>query len=104
MKISEITQDVILNHIREVEDNLDNADKKNIEAMKTAAVAYCTGHTGLSEEELDLHEDITVAVLAVISDMWDNRSLTIDRAALNPLVDNILGLHSVNLLPQEEAT
>lgn len=103
MKVSEITRDVILIHIRELKENLDETDIKNLEGMKTAAISYCTGYTGLSEKELDSFEDITIAVLAVISDMWDNRSFTVEKAVLNPLIDNILGLHSTNLLPKEES-
>lgn len=103
MKVSEITQDVILNHIRELKENLDEADIRNLEGMKASAISYCTGYTGLNEADLDLYEDITVAVLSIVSDMWDNRSFTVEKAILNPLIDNILGLHSINLLPQEES-
>lgn len=70
--------------------------------MQKAAVAYVCGQTGLEESELDEFEDITIAALTVISDMWDNRSLTIDRSNPNELVDNILFMHSTNLLPSAE--
>lgn len=73
-----------------------------LQAMQKAAVAYVCGQTGLKESELDEFEDITIAVLTVISDMWDNRSLTIDRSNPNELVDNILFMHSTNLLPSAE--
>lgn len=100
--MSELTADVIYNHIREVPDNLSNEDKTLISAMQTAAVEYCKGYTGLNVDEIDLHEDITIAVLTLISDMWDNRSMTIDRANVNRVVDTILGMHSVNLVPSPE--
>ena len=67
--------------------------------MQMAAVAYVSGQTGLDSTELDQHEDLTIAVLTVISDMWDNRSLTIDRSNPNRLVDNLLFMYSDNLLP-----
>lgn len=70
--------------------------------MQVAAVAYASGQTGLTEEELDGYEDITIAVLDVISDMWDNRSMTIDRSNLNIVADTILYMHSRNLLPTAE--
>ena len=73
-----------------------------LQAMQKAAVAYVRGQTGLKESELDEFEDITIAALTVISDMWDNRSLTIDRSNPNELVDNILFMHSTNLLPSAE--
>lgn len=71
--------------------------------MQVAAVAYVSGQTGLNETEMDGHEDLTIAVLTVISDMWDNRSLTIDRSNPNTLVDNILFAYSSNLLPDVDA-
>ena len=70
--------------------------------MKTAAIAYCTGYTGLTEKGLDEHEDISIAVLVLISDMWDNRSMTVDRSNINRTINDILGMHSVNLLPTPE--
>lgn len=70
--------------------------------MQTAAVAYVAGQTNLDPESMDLHEDLTIAVLTIISDMWDNRSLTIDRSNPNTLVDNILFMYSNNLLPSAD--
>jgi hypothetical protein len=70
--------------------------------MQAAAIAYCVGYTGLTNEELDNHEDITIAVLTLISDMWDNRSMTVDRANINRVVDTILGMYCINLLPSTE--
>lgn len=70
--------------------------------MQAAAIAYCVGYTGLTKEELDNHEDITIAVLTLISDMWDNRSMTVDRANINRVVDTILGMYCINLLPSTE--
>lgn len=70
--------------------------------MKVAAVNYCIGYTGLSVDELDEHEDITIAVLTLISDMWDNRSMTVDRANVNRVIDTILGMHCVNLVPSPD--
>lgn len=67
--------------------------------MQVAAVAYASGQTGLTEVELDGYEDITIAVLDLISDMWDNRSMTIDRSNANIVADTILYMHSRNLLP-----
>lgn len=90
---------MIYNHIREIEENLDAQDKALISAMKVAAVNYCLGYTGLTSEQLDEHEDITIAVLTLISDMWDNRSMTVDRSNVNRVIDTILGMHSVNLVP-----
>ena len=66
--------------------------------MKAAAIAFVKGFTGLSEEELDQHEDITIAVLMLIADMYDNRQIQVDKNTINRTADTILGMHSVNLL------
>ena len=99
MKVSKITKEMILNHLREYEENLDEFDKNMLDAMKEAAVEFCKRQTGLSNEELDQHEDITIAVLALISDMWDNRSMTVQRSNANIVVDTILSMHRTNLVP-----
>lgn len=93
---------MICNHIREVEDNLEDDDKNLIEAQRQAAIAYCKGYTGLTEKELNECEDITIAVLALIADMWDNRSTTVSQANPNRIVETILGMYSTNLLPNGE--
>lgn len=103
MKVSEITKEVIINHIREYEENLDYEDIELLEVIKTASIEFCKNQTGLSSEELDRHEDITIAVLTLISDMWDNRSMTIQRSNTNMVVDTILGMHRINLVPTPDA-
>ena len=103
MKVSEITQDVILSHLREYADNLEYCDTVLLETIKKAAIEYCKSQTGLVEIEIDKHEDITVAVLTLISDMWDNRSMTVQKNSVNIVVDTILGMHRTNLLPTPDA-
>ena len=49
-------------------------------------------------QQLDQHDDITIAVLALISDMYDNRSVSVKETGVNRIVESILGMHSVNLL------
>lgn len=100
MKVSELTIEEVLNYIRELEDNLTAEDMKLIKAMQAAAISYASGQTGLTIEELDQYEEMSVAVLALISDMWDNRSTTVDRNNRNEIVENILYMHSNNLLPE----
>ena len=99
MKVSKITQGVILNHLREEEENLDYEDLNLLDVMKEASVEFCKSQTGLSDKELDEHEDIAIAVLTLISDMWDNRSMTVQKNNVNTIVDAILGMHRTNLIP-----
>lgn len=68
--------------------------------MKKQAVAQIKSYTGLTEEELDQHEDITQALVLLIMDAFDNRNLYIEGKAsnINKAVESILSMHSINLL------
>ena len=103
MKVSEISKEVILSHLREYEENLECFDTTLIDAMQKAAIEYCKAQTGLTETEIDKHEDITVAILTLISDMWDNRSMTVQKNNVNRVVDSILGMHRTNLVPTPDS-
>ena len=97
MKISEITLDNIRQQARI--DSVDDAQETALlEAMQTAAVDYVRAYTGLTDEEMDEHEDLTIAVLVLAADMYDNREMTVDKSNVNRVVDTILGMHCRNLL------
>ena len=98
MKISEITVDDLANYVRL--DEPDDIEKQELERMKSSAISYMTDYTGLSEEDLDKHEDLTQALFVLVADMFDNRNLYIEGKAtnINKSVECILGMHSINLL------
>lgn len=103
MKVSEIQLNDICDHIHEIPDELEEIEKKQLEhIILPAAVAFCVGQTGLSKSDLDKHEDITIAVLEVVANMWDDRSFIVTNDKINPVVDKILSMHSINLLPSTE--
>ena len=47
MRVSEIGDQDICTHIREEWENLDDNDMKSLNIMKSAAINYCCGFTGL---------------------------------------------------------
>lgn len=47
---------------------------------------------------LDAYPDFVIVVYVLVQDMYDNRSLYVDKNNLNKVVDTILGMHSINLL------
>lgn len=98
MKVSEITNDDICRQIRVEKAYLTDDDNALIPILKTAAIEYVKAYTGLDDAEIDTHEDITIAVLALISDMYDNRQMYVEKSNVNRVVDTILGMHCVNLL------
>lgn len=98
MRVSQITISDICRQLRIEEEYLENGEAVYIEEVKRAAVEYAKSYTGLSEEDLDTHEDITIAVLVLISDLYDNRQMYVDKGNINRVVDTILGMHCENLL------
>lgn len=96
MKISEVTPEILLAHC-----GISNADPDVLgllEAYKAAAVRYISSSTGIPAEKLDEYEDLTIAYLCLVDDMYNNRDATADKTESNPTVQYILGLHSRNLL------
>ncbi len=98
MKVSEITISDICSQVREEEEYLTPENRKYMQDLKAAAVAFVRGYTGLTDEKIEAHEDITVAVLTLISDMYDNRQMYVDKSNVNRVADAILGMYSENLL------
>ena len=99
MKVSELTESVIANYCRIMEEDVTESERVSLGALKAAAVSYVTSYTGLSLEEIDNHEDISIAVLTLIADMYDNRAMTVDKKEVNRTAEIILSMHSKNLLP-----
>ena len=49
------------------------------------------------EDCLDNHPDITIAVLALCGDMYDNRSVYVDGAVMNRTVETVLAMYNANI-------
>ena len=96
MKISEVT---VLDAIHKAkEDETDTDIIKDFADFLVAAKGFIKSYTGLTDEQIDLKEDLTIALFVLINDMHDNRSYTVRDDKLNPTVKTILNMHSVNLL------
>ena len=92
MKVSTITVDDIANYIRLQE--IDEADKKLLTALMTIAKKFITENTGV--KDLDEYDDFIIVVFILCQDMYDNRTLYVDKSNLNKVVETILGMHSQN--------
>ena len=77
---------------------LDTAQKSEIDLALAAAKGYVSGYTGLDLAQTEV-EDVTIAILAVGAEMLDNKQLTVQYTGQNPMVMQILDMHSTNLLP-----
>lgn len=102
MKVSELTIPVITNYCRIMDDDVTDSENLSLEAMKIAALSYARSYTGLSDLEMERHEDITIAILTLIADMYDNRSMIVDKNNVNRTAEVILSMHAKNLLPRGE--
>ena len=97
MKVSDVTLQNVMDFLRI--DFPTEIEQTEITAMMAAAKNYIVGYTGLTEEELDEHEDISIAYQVLIADMFDNRNNQIEKPTyVNRTVQSILSLYRVNLL------
>ena len=95
-KVSEITYSDVADYIRLVEVTQDyQITLNNLIGIAKTFIASYTGHT---IEELDNYQDFIIVVFILCQDMWDNRTLYVDKATLSYPVETILNMHSVNLL------
>lgn len=59
---------------------------------------YIKNYTGRKESELGNYADFVIVVFALCQDMYDNRTMYVDKSNINNVVKTILDMHSVNLL------
>ncbi len=97
MKVSEVTNIDLAKYVRL--DDASDLELNELERMRNGAVAFIKSYTGLTDEEVDEHEDITQVLFILVADMFDNRNYQMDsKSVVNPSVKSILNMHSVNLL------
>lgn len=95
-KVSDIKNKDVADYIRLVEVTSD--DLQTLNNLLNVAINFIASYTGLTIEDLDKYADFVIVVLILCQDMWDNRTLYVDKNNLNKVVETILGMHSVNLL------
>ena len=90
-KVSEITAQDIAEYIR-VDDDADGELYKQLTTFLTIAKDYIKNYTAL--EDLDEYADLVLAVLILCQDMYDNRTMYIDKGNVNKVVQTILDMHT----------
>lgn len=93
-KVSEISEKDLLDYCRI--DNPGEQDKNFLNEALDIAKSFIKSYTGV--EELDDINEFVIVVYILVQDMYDNRSLYIDKNNLNITAETILNMHSVNLL------
>lgn len=89
-KVSGITAKDIAEYIRL--DEVSDADTKQLETLLIIAKDYITNYTAL--ESLDEYSDLVIVVYILVQDMWDNRTMYIDKGNPNKVVQTILDMHT----------
>jgi hypothetical protein len=92
MKVSDITYNDIADYIRLTE--VSQEEQNLLTKLIGIAKAFVKDNTGV--ENLDEFDDFVIVIFILCQDMYDNRSLYVDKTNLNHVVENILGMHSVN--------
>lgn len=94
LKVSELTLDTIKQYLR-----IDgNDDDMILNMLLDSAIQYCTSYMGCTKEDLEKYDDVTVVVLALISDSYEVRQFTTSTITLNPIMQGVLDLHCGNFL------
>jgi Mor family transcriptional regulator len=94
--VSQITTDDLYDYLRIAEKDTDTTNL--LSTLLSVAKVYVGEYTGRTIQDLDNYRDIIICVLVLVQDMYDNRTLYVDKGNVNKVVESILGLHSVNLL------
>lgn len=98
MKTSELTLDVIKQYLR-----IDgNDDDILLNAFLSASIQYCTSYMGCTKEDLEKYDDVTIVILALISDSYEVRQFTTSTVTTNPIMQGVLDLHCSNFLGDVE--
>ena len=93
-KVSDITTKDLAEYIRLVE--VSEEDENTLSNLLEIAKSFISNYTG--QTNLDEFQDFVIVVLILCQDMWDNRTLYIEKASLSYPVETVLGMHSINLL------
>ncbi len=96
MKVSEIDVSDIAAYLKLEDEEYTDTE---LQVLIDTAKAFIKSYTGLDDTGIDLHEDFVIVVYILCQDMYDNRSLYVDKSNLNKVVDTILGMYCTNLLP-----
>lgn len=101
MKVSDLTSEVVVLFCKIDGDATDKAliDKLFLPAAK----AHIQKHTGLTSNEMDAYEDLPIAVCALCSHMYDNRSVEVTSEKVNQVVMDIIGKYDKNLIPRGDS-
>lgn len=93
-KVSDITVENLADYLRLSE--ITPEDEALLKTLLGVSKTFIVKYTG--RENLDDFPDFVIVVYLLVQDMYDNRTMYVDKGDFNQTVQTILGMHSVNLL------
>lgn len=94
-KVSEIEVSDIAEYLR-LTDDISTEDKRYLNTILNVAKNFIINNTGI--KDLDTYSDLVIVVFVLCQDMYDNRTLYVEKNSVNKVVSSILDQHSCNLL------
>lgn len=95
MKINEVTVDTIKSWGR-IETDYDDVEIRDV--IMPAARERVYEYTGLTKEQADEMDSLTMAYIALCVFLYDNRTLNVINDKHNAVIQGFLDAHRVNLL------
>lgn len=89
-KVSDITIKDITDFLRLGE--VDDVEERQLQTFYEVAKDYVANYTAL--DDLDEYTDLVIAIYILCQDMYDNRSMYIDKNNPNKVVQTILDMHT----------
>ena len=97
MKLSEIDVPFVKEYLRQDGDE----DDRLIGAILEGAKDYIVKYTGQSLEQLEESEDLTIAILVLCAEFYDNKTISVNERInlrINSMLESLIGRYSVNIL------
>lgn len=101
--VDDISVNDIAEYIRLSE--VSEEDKTLLTKLIAIAKQFISNYTGIPIKSTDENakvlndfDDFVIVVYILCQDMYDNRTMYVDKTNLNKVVETILGMHSRNLL------
>ena len=95
-KFGEVAVSDLINYLRL--SGVSTADEELLTTILEAGKNYILGYTGVELLQANTYPEFTIALYVLCEDMFDKRTYSIDKSNSNKVVDNILGMRSINLL------
>lgn len=94
MLISQVT----ITDLKQYANVYHDIDDSLFQAILMASKQFIISYTGKSVDELDTYEDLTVALLILSNEMYDNRMVHVESNKVGFVIKTLLDSHAVNLL------